>query len=117
MYQFKAKYSCDLEPNLIDQSRKLLRNAGESESPCGLDWGQAWIGQTLPQDLRDRVIAAVDSGMSRNAAASFGMALATSGPLGWSLADGGGANTRTQRRRFALPADRGRPEGDPGGHR
>ena len=36
------------------------------------------MGRTLSQDLRDRVIAAVDGGMSRNAAAArFGVAVAT----------------------------------------
>lgn len=36
------------------------------------------MGRTLSQDLRNRVIAAVDGGMSRNAAAArFGVAVAT----------------------------------------
>jgi transposase len=36
------------------------------------------MAQTLSQDLRDRVIAAVDGGMSRNAAAErFGIAIST----------------------------------------
>ena len=49
-----------------------------SNSPCWLGRRPAWIGKPYSQDLRKRVVAAIEGGMSRNRAAKqFGIAIST----------------------------------------
>jgi putative transposase len=45
---------------------------------AGWDWGPAWMARPYSTDLRERVVKAVDGGLSRRQAASFfGVAIST----------------------------------------
>src|SRR5437763_558145 len=53
-----------------------------SDSPCWLGRRPAWMGKPYSLDLRQRVVAAIEGGMSRNQAAKqFGVAISTA--IGW----------------------------------
>ena len=53
-------------------------NQSVSDSPCWLGRRPAWMGQPYSLDLRKRVVAAIEGGMSRNQAAKqFGVAIST----------------------------------------
>jgi transposase len=58
-------------------------NQGVSDSPCWLGWRPAWMGKPYSDDLRKRVVAAVETGgLSCNRAAKqFGVAVSTA--VGW----------------------------------
>src|SRR6185312_4628664 len=58
-------------------------NQGVSDSPCWLGWRPAWMGKPYSDDLRKRVVAAVETGgLSCNRAArQFGVAVSTA--VGW----------------------------------
>jgi transposase len=57
-------------------------NQRVSDSPCWLDRRPAWMGKPYSLDLRNRVVAAIEGGMSRNQAAKrFGIAISTA--IGW----------------------------------
>src|SRR6201987_2290943 len=57
-------------------------NRRVSDSPCWLGRRPAWMGKPYSLDLRKRVVAAIEGGMSRNQAAKqFGVAVSTA--IGW----------------------------------
>src|SRR6267142_2356362 len=57
-------------------------NQSVSDSPCWLGRRPAWMGKPYSLDLRKRVVAAIEGGMSRNQAAKqFGVAISTA--IGW----------------------------------
>jgi transposase len=57
-------------------------NQPVSDSPCWLGRRPAWMGKPYSVDLRKRVVAAIEGGMSRNQAAKqFGVAISTA--IGW----------------------------------
>jgi transposase len=53
-------------------------NQSVSDSPCWLGRRPAWMGKPYSMDLRKRVVAAIEGGMSRNRAAKqFGVGIST----------------------------------------
>src|SRR6266436_5598308 len=54
-------------------------NQGRSDSTCWLGWRPVWMGKPYSMDLRERVVAAVETGgMScHQAAAQFGVGVST----------------------------------------
>jgi transposase len=67
------------EANRIDLG---FPNHSVSDSPCWLGRRPAWMGKPYSVDLRKRVVAAIEGGMSRNQAAKqFGVAISTA--IGW----------------------------------
>src|ERR1700752_2174800 len=57
-------------------------NQPVSDSPCWLGRRPAWMGKPYSLDLRKRVVAAIEGGMSRNPAAKqFGVQI--SAEIGW----------------------------------
>src|SRR6202043_3259637 len=73
---------------LSEKSFRALSELKESEGDslggwnviqdAGWDWGPAWMARPYSTDLRERVVKAVDGGLSRRQAASFfGVAIST----------------------------------------
>src|SRR5437763_14774120 len=54
-------------------------NRGRSDSTCWLGWRPAWMGKPYSMDLRERVVAAVQTGglSCHQAAAQFGVGVST----------------------------------------
>ena len=65
------------------QNPQRFPNQGVSDSSCWLGWRPAWMGKPYSEDLRKRVVAAVETGgLSCNRAAKqFGVGVSTA--IGW----------------------------------